>query len=85
MDARVADLVERMTLAEKIDSLDTSAKAIDSLGLVPYNWWSEATHGISHVNNDHTTPCAIRRKTLARTRQIQVANVDLREAGLRSE
>ena len=56
IDARVADMVSRMTIAEKIDSLDTTAKAIPSLGLNAYNWWSEATHGISHVANDADTP-----------------------------
>ena len=56
IDDRVADMVSRMTLAEKIDSLDTTAHAIDSLGLPAYNWWSEATHGISHVVNDGNTP-----------------------------
>ena len=34
----------------------TGTGALPSLGLPPYNWWSEATHGISHVRNDATTP-----------------------------
>jgi hypothetical protein len=56
IDVRVADMVSRMTIAEKIDSLDTTANPIKSLGLNAYNWWSEATHGISHVQNDDVTP-----------------------------
>jgi len=51
-ETRVKDMISRMTLQEKISTLDTSSPAIDSLGLVAYNWWSEATHGISHVAND---------------------------------
>ena len=39
-------------LEEKIGSLDTVSPAIESLGIPAYNWWSEATHGISHVDND---------------------------------
>ena len=56
IDVRVDDMVGRMTLAEKIGNLNTNAVPIPSLGLNAYNWWSEATHGISHVRNDATTP-----------------------------
>ena len=58
IDERVADMVDRMNISEKIATLDTSAPAIESLGLNSYNWWSEATHGISHfhVNNSGSTP-----------------------------
>ena len=44
-----------MTLLEKISALDTVTPAIDSLGMLPYNWWSEATHGISHNRNTNKT------------------------------
>ena len=60
IDARVADAVSRLTIAEKISALGTGTGALPSLGLPPYNWWSEATHGISHVRNDATTPYARR-------------------------
>ena len=56
MDERVADMVGRLTLAEKIAALNTQTTPLPSLGLNGYNWWSEATHGISHVRNDGTTP-----------------------------
>ena len=56
MDERVADMVGRLTLKEKIAALNTQTTPLPSLGLNGYNWWSEATHGISHVRNDHTTP-----------------------------
>ena len=32
---------------EKIPNLDTSAPAIKSLGLPAYNWWEEASSGVS--------------------------------------
>eukprot|EP01126_Amoeba_proteus_P045003 TRINITY_DN5024_c0_g4_i1.p1 TRINITY_DN5024_c0_g4~~TRINITY_DN5024_c0_g4_i1.p1 ORF type:complete len:239 (+),score=18.48 TRINITY_DN5024_c0_g4_i1:56-772(+) len=56
MDLRVKDAVSRMTLSEKINSLGTDAAAIQSLGTVAYNWWSEATHGIATFRTDNKTP-----------------------------
>ena len=50
------DMISRMPLKDKINALDTSENPIDSLNLVAYNWWSEATHGISHVQNDAEEP-----------------------------
>ena len=41
-------MVSRMDLkTEKIPNLDTSAPAIKSLGLPAYNWWEEASSGVS--------------------------------------
>ena len=56
MDERVADMVGRLTLAEKIAALNTQTTPLPSLGLNGYNWWSEATHGISHgaQRRDHS-------------------------------
>ena len=48
-DARVADLVQRLTLQEKITFLVDSAGNVSRLGIPTYQWWSEALHGVSHV------------------------------------
>lgn len=48
IDERVADAVSRLTLPEKICSLDTGGCANPSLGLPDYNWWSEASSGVSN-------------------------------------
>jgi beta-glucosidase-like glycosyl hydrolase len=53
---RVEDAIGRMTLDEKISNLGSGAGSIKGLGLNSYNWWSEATHGISHNRNDARTP-----------------------------
>ena len=42
---RVADLVSRMTLAEKVGQMQTDAPAIPRLGIPAYYWWSESLHG----------------------------------------
>ena len=48
IDTRAADMVSRMDLKkEKIPNLDTSGSAIPSLGLPGYNWWEEASSGVS--------------------------------------
>lgn len=39
VDARSADAVSRMTLAEKINALGTNTDAIKSLGLNHYDWY----------------------------------------------
>lgn len=48
-DDRAKDLVDRMTLAEKVKQLGNSAKGVPRLGLPKYEWWSEALHGVSNV------------------------------------
>lgn len=48
---RAKDLVDRMTLSEKVAQLGDRAAGVDRLGLPPYNWWSEALHGVSNVGH----------------------------------
>ncbi|XP_041014913.1 beta-xylosidase/alpha-L-arabinofuranosidase 2-like isoform X1 [Juglans microcarpa x Juglans regia] len=49
IDMRVADLVKRLTLQEKIRFLVNSAGNVSRLGIPKYEWWSEALHGVSYV------------------------------------
>ena len=51
IDERAADIVTRLSITEKIDALGTATGPLPSVGLPAYNWWSEATHGISHVRD----------------------------------
>ncbi|WP_231121372.1 glycoside hydrolase family 3 C-terminal domain-containing protein [Motilibacter peucedani] len=45
---RAADLVSRMTLAEKASEMNSSrAPAIPRLGIAEWGWWNEANHGIN--------------------------------------
>jgi len=46
---RAADIISRLSLPDKIKALGTDTPALQSAGLRPYNWWSEACHGISRV------------------------------------
>src|SRR5690242_1518256 len=46
-EERAADLVHRMTLAEKASQLVNQARAIPRLNVPAYDWWSEALHGVA--------------------------------------
>lgn len=43
---RVSSLVDSLTLEEKILNVVDASAGSSRLGLPPYEWWSEATHGI---------------------------------------
>ncbi|PWA76724.1 beta-xylosidase 2 [Artemisia annua] len=49
IDARVRDLLSRLTLKEKLGLLVDNAPAVPRLGMDEYEWWSEALHGVSNV------------------------------------
>ena len=46
MDERVADLISRLTLEEKIAQMINGTPAIERLNIPPYDYWNEALHGI---------------------------------------
>ncbi len=57
--ARAADLVGRMTLAEKVDQLENEAAAIPRLGVPSYDWWNEGLHGVARAGVATVFPQAI--------------------------
>jgi beta-glucosidase len=59
IDARVDDLVGRMTVAEKAAQMLHEAPAIERLGIPPYNWWCEALHGVARAGVATVFPQAI--------------------------
>ena len=58
-EARVNDLVGRMTLDEKIDQMMNAAPAIDRLHVPQYNWWNECLHGVARAGLATVFPQAI--------------------------
>ncbi|KAF8401238.1 hypothetical protein HHK36_012170 [Tetracentron sinense] len=48
-NVRAKDLVDRMTLEEKVAQLGNKAIGVQRLNLPGYEWWSEALHGVSDV------------------------------------
>jgi len=56
---RARDLVQRMTLEEKVQQMKDVAPAIPRLGVPEYNWWNEALHGVARAGLATVFPQAI--------------------------
>ena len=59
LERRVADLVSRMTLEEKVAQTLNAAPAIPRLGVPAYDYWSEGLHGIARSGYATMFPQAI--------------------------
>ena len=59
IEKRVADLVSRMTLDEKVRQMQHTAPAIPRLDVPSYDWWSEALHGVAFSGYATVFPQAI--------------------------
>ena len=58
-EQRVADLVGRMTLEEKVGEMMNGAKGIPRLGVPAYDWWNECLHGVARNGVATVYPQAI--------------------------
>ncbi|MCX7933659.1 MAG: glycoside hydrolase family 3 C-terminal domain-containing protein [Planctomycetota bacterium] len=56
---RVADLIGRLTLEEKIGQMMHASPAIPRLGIPAYNWWNECLHGVARAGLATVFPQAI--------------------------
>ncbi|MCM8732005.1 glycoside hydrolase family 3 C-terminal domain-containing protein [Hephaestia sp. GCM10023244] len=59
VDQRAADLVGRMTLTEKAAQMQNEAPGIERLGILPYDYWNEALHGVARAGEATIFPQAI--------------------------
>ncbi len=59
VDARVDDLVSRLTTTEKIAQMFNDTPAIERLGIPAYNWWNESLHGVARAGKATVYPQAI--------------------------
>ena len=56
---RINDLLNRMTLEEKISQLTNHSPAIERLGVPEYDWWNECLHGVARAGHATVFPQAI--------------------------
>ena len=49
IEKRAQDLVNRLSLAEKVALLGYNSKAVSRLGIPAYNWWNESLHGVARA------------------------------------
>lgn len=48
-EERAELLVKELTLEEKVSLMMDGSKAVERLGIKPYNWWNEALHGVARA------------------------------------
>jgi beta-glucosidase len=58
-EARVADLLRRMTVEEKIAQLSANSKGVPRLGMKDYYWGGECLHGLCHTGRATVFPTTV--------------------------
>ncbi|MEP7256166.1 MAG: glycoside hydrolase family 3 C-terminal domain-containing protein, partial [Ferruginibacter sp.] len=59
LEKRTTDLLQRLTLDEKISLLLYNSPGVERLGIPKYNWWNEALHGVARAGRATVFPQAI--------------------------
>lgn len=59
VEGRVDELINQMTLEEKVSQMVYNAPAVERLGVPEYNWWNEALHGVGRAGVATVFPQAI--------------------------
>jgi len=58
-EARAFDLLNRLTLDEKVSLMMNDSKPVERLGIKKYEWWNEALHGVARNGTATVFPQAI--------------------------
>lgn len=59
LESRVDDLIDRLTLEEKVDQMLMNTSGIPRLDIPPYDYWNEALHGVGRSGKATVFPQAI--------------------------
>lgn len=57
LDVRSADIVSRLSVADKIKALNTATPSLSSVGLHSYQWWSEVCNTYHIISSDSVFIC----------------------------
>lgn len=55
LEQRVQDLIDRLTLEDRIRQLCNNASGVPALNIPEYQWWSEGLHGVADSPGVHFT------------------------------
>lgn len=58
-DERARDLLNKLTLDEKISLMQNNSQGVSRLGILPYDWWNEALHGVARAGKATVFPQTI--------------------------
>jgi len=58
-EAKIKEMISKMTLEEKVSQLFYKSPAIERLGIPEYNWWNECLHGVARAGIATVFPQAI--------------------------
>lgn len=58
-EERTQDLLNRLTLDEKISLMCNNSPGVQRLGIRPYDWWNEALHGVARAGKATVFPQTI--------------------------
>lgn len=58
-DERANDLLDRLTLEEKVQLMMNNSPGVERLGILPYEWWNEALHGVGRAGQATVFPQVI--------------------------
>ena len=58
-EKRASDLLQQLTLEEKVSLMLNNSAPIERLGILPYEWWNEALHGVARAGQATVFPQAI--------------------------
>lgn len=59
IDQRISNLLELLTVEEKISLLGYNSPGVPRLGIPVYNWWNESLHGVARAGEATIFPQAI--------------------------
>ena len=59
LSERIADLISRLEVQEKMRLLHYQSPAVERLGIPEYNWWNECLHGVARNGRATVFPQAI--------------------------